>query len=217
MKKLFGTLSVQKKLAITAVLLGILSLFAGNPYETASATVNNKELSMIVEKQVDHVSVDELAGWIIQGKADYRLIDLNDEKQFGEYHIPTAENVSITDLTNTDLLRNEKIVLYSEGGIHSAQAWMLLKTRDYKAVYMLSGGLDEWKESILFPALKEGYSRQDSLDFEKKKQISYYFGGVPHSGTKETGLKTNISLPKIEMPAGNIPVKTTKKKKKEGC
>jgi len=217
MKKLFNNFNTSKKLGLTALVLGIIALFAGSPYNTANATINNKELAIIVEKQVDHVNVDDLADWIIQGKSDYRLIDLNEPAKFEEYHIPTAENLSITDLPDADLMRNEKIILYSDGGIHSAQAWMLLKAKGYKAVYMLLGGLEEWKESILFPALPEEYSKQDSVLFEKKKEISLHFGGVPQSGTKGTEVKQNVSLPKIQMPSGNVPAGGTKKKKKEGC
>ena len=51
--------------------------------------------------------------------------------------------------------RQEKLVLYSEGGIHSAQAWMLLKAQGYQAVYMLTGGLEEWKDQVLFPVLAD--------------------------------------------------------------
>ena len=77
--------------------------------------------------------LEDLADSIIKGKTDYRLIDLNKENVFSEYHIPTAENFPITSLAESGLQRNEKIILYSEGGIHSAQAWMLMKSREYKA------------------------------------------------------------------------------------
>ena len=47
----------------------------------------------------------------------------------------------------------EKVVLYSEGGIHSAQAWFLLKARGATNAYFLLGGLDAWKSDVLFPSL----------------------------------------------------------------
>ena len=60
------------------------------------------------------------------GRSDYRLIDLRGERDYSAYHIPTAENVTLTALPESALLANEKIVLYSDGGIHASQAWMLL-------------------------------------------------------------------------------------------
>jgi 3-mercaptopyruvate sulfurtransferase SseA len=217
MKNILSGLNGPKKLALAALVLGVLALFAGNPYETATAEVNTKELALIVENGADHVKVDELADWIIKGRSDYRLIDLNQESLFNEYHIPTAENIQITALTNAGLLRNEKIILYSDGGIHSAQAWMLLKTKDYKSVYMLFGGLEEWKDKILFPTLSSTASKQDSLSFNKIAEVSKFFGGSPQTGIADTEVSSAKQLPKLQSPVGNTPAGVTKKKKKEGC
>ena len=88
---------------------------------------------------------------LIQGKSDFRIIDIRSDKEYQEYHIPGAENIPMATLEKANLMRNQKIIIYSEGGIHSAQAWMLLRAKDYKGVYILFGGLEEWNEKILFP------------------------------------------------------------------
>jgi rhodanese-related sulfurtransferase len=217
MKKLFSNLTLQKKLGLTALALGIIAVFAGNPADSAVAKINTKELALIVHNEVDHINSETLAKWIIEGRADYRLIDLNDEKSFNEYHIPTAENIQITELPGSELLRNEKIILYSDGGIHSAQAWMLLKAKQFRSVYMLFGGLEEWKEKILFPSLPDNASLQDSIHFNKIAEISKFFGGQPQTESAAAETKIEKQLPKLQSPAGNLPVTVTKKKKKEGC
>ncbi|MBL7995213.1 rhodanese-like domain-containing protein, partial [bacterium] len=132
MKKIWSDLSLNYRLASIALLLGFIGLFAGSPYHGSRTTINSKELGLIVDNEVDHVKVEELADWIIQGKADFRLLDLRSEKEFNEYRIPLSENVKTSSLEKYPLLRNEKIILYSDGGIHSAQAWFLLKARGYK-------------------------------------------------------------------------------------
>ncbi|MBX2991066.1 MAG: rhodanese-like domain-containing protein [Bacteroidetes bacterium] len=218
MKAIFSHLSFNQKLAIVAGVLGFLAIFAGSPYTSNTATMNVKELALLVEKEVDHVTVDELADWIIQGKADYRLMDLRNEKEFNEYHIPTAENIPVGSLIDAGLTRNEKIILYSEGGIHSAQAWFLLKAKQYKAVYMLRDGLAEWKDRILFPSLAENASAEEKAAFEKRKAVSMFFGGSPQTGTGRAQATPQLAMPKLEMPAGSAaPAGTAKKKKKEGC
>ena len=217
MKNIFSSLNGPKKLGLLALALGIIALFADNPYETAKAEISTKELALIVENEADHIKVTELADWIIKGRSDYLLIDLNKENVFNEYHIPTAENIQITSLIESGLLRNEKIILYSDGGIHSAQAWMLLKAKNYKSVYMLLGGLEEWKDRILFPSLSNTASRQDSLNFLQIAEISKFFGGSPQTGIAEKELSGAKLLPKLQAPAGSTPAGVTKKKKKEGC
>ena len=72
---------------------------------------------------------------------------------YAAYHIPTAENVTVAALPEFPFLRTEKIVLYSDGGIHAAQAWMLMQAQGYRAVYTVLGGLEGWKDDVLYPAL----------------------------------------------------------------
>jgi len=216
MKNIFSKLSMNKKLALFAFALGLIAVFAGNPYRGNSVTMDMKELALIVDKTVDHVAVEELADWIIQGKSDFKLLDLRTEKEFNEYHIPNAELVLLAELNEYSLLRNEKIILYSEGGIHSAQAWMLLKAKGYKGVYMLFGGMEEWMDKILFPKIPKDATPEQLAAFEKIKEVSKFFGGQPQaSGTEEVSEKK--SMPKPEMPTGASTPTAGKKKKKEGC
>lgn len=217
MLKRFLEFSVSKKLGVAALILGLFAVVAGSPYDNSIAKIDTKELSILVEKELDHVNVELLADWIIKGKADYRLIDIRSEKEFSDYNIPTSENIPMSQLNNSGLMRNEKIILYSEGGIHSAQAWFLLKAKDYKNVYMLRGGLEEWKDQILFPAIT---GIDDSLKpgkTAKIREVSKFFGGVPQSESAEgTTIKTQMKMPTLSAPVQS-PVSSIKKKKKEGC
>lgn len=218
MKQILKPVSVNQKLAVGALALGFLAIFAGNPYKGNTATLNTKDLAVMVEKEVDHVTVDELAHWVIQGKVDYRLVDLRTPKEFAAYHIPTAENIPIASLLDGGLMRNDKIILYSDGGIHSAQAWFLLKAVQYNAVYMLRDGLNEWKDRILFPALADNATDAEKAAFEKQKQVSLFFGGSPRTGIPDAESSPQIALPKLDMPAAAVaPAGVVKKKKKEGC
>ncbi|HEX6863514.1 MAG TPA: rhodanese-like domain-containing protein [Thermoanaerobaculia bacterium] len=213
--------SLQSKLALAAFVLGALAVL-GDPTGGGAVTLHPQELAALVQKEVDHVSVQELAGWIVQGKSDYRLIDLRDAGAYAAYHIPTAENLAITELPGDTLSRNEKIVLYSEGGIHSAQAWFLLKAQGFEGVYILRGGLDEWNDRILYPTLPAGATSGQQAAFEKDRQLSAFFGGTPRIGTQAaaaTALPVPVApAPKVQAPAGpKAPGAAPKKKKKEGC
>jgi hypothetical protein len=201
--------------ALLLIILGIVGLFAGDPYHRSTATVDTRELAAIVERQVDHVTAAELADWIIQGRTDFRLIDLRTEEEYASYHIPQAERVPITALMDYGLQRNEKIVLYSEGGIHSAQAWMLLKAQGYRGVYMLLGGLDAWTDEVLFPGLPADASAQERAAFERAVQVSRFFGGTPREGAQERSVTS--AMPPPPPPQAVTPSTAKPKKRKEGC
>ena len=207
--------TLHHRLAALALVLGAVAVF-GDPGGGPIVILDTRELAVIVESEVDHVTADELADWILKGRADYRLIDLRDAGPYAEYHIPTAENVPITDLSDYPLFRNEKIVLYSGGGIHSAQAWFLLRARGYSGVYILLGGLASWQEDVLFPALPAPDDPESRASFARIAEVSRYFGGTPQTGEPAAGEAPARVLPKVEMPA-NAPVVVRKKKHKEGC
>lgn len=219
MKTLFNNWTLNRTLAIVAGVLGFFALFAGNPYPGATATINTKELAVLIQREADHVTVEELADWIIQGRSDYRLLDLRSEAEFQQYHIPTAVNVPLAALIDYPIARNENIILYSDGGIHAAQAWLLLKARKYRGAYVLKGGLEEWTEKILFPRIAENASPEERAAFEKRKEVSKFFGGSPQTGAAAEKASPQLAMPKLDMPAapGGTPAGAPKKKKKEGC
>jgi len=211
-------LTLNQKLGVLALALGAVALFA-QPQRGPFVKLDARELALVVEKEVDHVKAPELAAWIIEGRSDYRLLDLRTAQEYATYHIPSAENVQLSGLADYPLQRNEKIVLYSEGGIHSAQAWMLLRAQGYAAVYMVLGGLEAWKDEVLFPSLPADAGPQALAQFEKTAQVAKFFGGEARLGGDAAAPAAGAELPKLAAPPPSpgpaAPV--AKKKKKEGC
>ena len=211
--------TLNRRLAVLAVVLGTLALFA-QPHRGPFVKLDSRELALVVEKEVDHVTATELASWIVEGRADYRLIDLRTAQEFSTYHVPTAENVPLSALADYPLTRNERIVLYSAGGIHSAQAWMLLRAQGYEAVYMLLGGLDAWKDEVLFPTPPANADPAARAGFERAVHVARFFGGEPRGVGEAATTATPLDLPKLTTPPpmpGPATPSAAKKKKKEGC
>jgi rhodanese-related sulfurtransferase len=210
-------LTLNQKLAGAALALGALALFS-TPQRGPVVTLDTRELARIVEQEVDHVTPSELAGWIVQGRSDYRLVDLRAEADYAAYHIPTAENVTVAALPEFPLLHTEKIVLYSDGGIHAAQAWMLMQAQGFRSVYTVLGGLDAWKDEVLYPALPAQASALERARFERAAAVARFFGGEPRA-EGGTAVPASVELPKLAAPApsGAATPVAPRKKKKEGC
>jgi hypothetical protein len=220
MKCVFEKLTIAQRLAIVAILLGFIAFVIGNPTDKNKITVNAKELSLSAIQLKDRINTMTLADWLIKEQSDFTLVDLRSEKEFNEYNIPTSVNIPIEELLNSDLMRNQKIIVYGNDDITSAQAWFILKSANYKAVYILNGGLNAWKNEILFPKLDANANEEQKAEFEKVKQVSLHFGGTPQivSGTTTTSVVQQsqpASTPKIQAPVGVS--KPAGKKKKEGC
>lgn len=221
----FDRLSGNQKLALLAVALGLGALVIGAP-RSGTVTIHERELAAMVEGEVDHVTPDELADWIVAGRQDFRLIDLRSEAEYAEYHIPRAERMAITDLADANLARNEKIVLYSAEGIHSAQAWFLLEAKKFPAVYILLGGLKQWTEEVVYPeSPPESASPGERIAFARTAERARFFGGTPRAanagvdaGAMALAPAANTpALSKVTPPVAPKLPGTAAKKKKEGC
>jgi rhodanese-related sulfurtransferase len=210
------TLTINQKLAAGALALGALALFA-RPFPGGIVTLDARELAAIVQAEVDHVTAPELADWIVQARPDFRLIDLRDENAYAEYHIPGAERVPITALDEAGITRTETVVIYSDGGIHAAQAWFLLKARGYRGVYTLRGGFEAWQDEVLFPELAASPTPFQAKQNARREALAKHFGGQALSaGAASEGPRR--PLPTVAAPAGPLaPQGGAKKKKKEGC
>ena len=218
--RFLGKLSLNQKLGALALALGALAVFA-NVTPGHTVTLDAKELLTGVERQEDHVTPAELAAWIVEGRTDYRLVDVRDEKAFAEYHIPTAENVPLATVTDGSLGRTEKIVLYGDGGIHAAQAWMVLKGKGYTRVYTLLEGLDAWKDEVLFPVMPQSPTPEQQARFERSAQVAKFFGGQPRAaaapGSEPVALPTQAAMPQVAPPTLPAGAGGGPKKKREGC
>jgi rhodanese-related sulfurtransferase len=207
-------LGVNQGLAAGAALLGAVAVL-GNPEPGGVVTVDTQELAAIVQGDLDQVTVGELASWIVEQRTDYRLIDVRAADDYAEYHIPTAEHVAIGGLVDHPLYRNEKILLYADDDVRAAQAWFLLRAQGFPGVYMVKGGLEAWKDEVLFPALPADATAEEQAAFEQARAVSAFFGGTPRTGV--TGeAAPEIPLPKVDMPATNV-VQPKRKRQKEGC
>ena len=215
MKKFISGLCTPKKLALFALVLGVIAVFAGSPYMGSEVKVNTKDLALSTVKNSDKIQPLELADWIVKGKADYTLVDLRMEDQYNQYFIPTAINIPLAQLSESELLRNQKIILYADDDVNAAQAWFILKSKNFKAAYLLDGGLKKWNDDVLFPKLAVNALKEEIAQFETIKKISKYFGGSAQTDSTEVSeTKVNLRTPQVTTQPN---VTKPKKKKREGC
>ncbi len=232
MKSLFSRLTTNQRLAGLAFVLGLVAV-AARPYAGDTVRLDASELAASLERGQDVVSAVGLADWLVQGRPDLRVIDVRDERSYAEYHIPTAENVRVSALAGTDFGRTDALVLYSDTGSEAAAAWVLLKARGYAGARIIRGGLDEWKNEVLFPRLPQDPTGGDVARNAKLSMLCAHFGGHPRSSSAdETGASNALGTPSgaaatptaAEMPKPSAPkldaaASPAKKpaKKREGC
>ncbi|HTE39554.1 MAG TPA: rhodanese-like domain-containing protein [Steroidobacteraceae bacterium] len=190
-------MSLAKRLGASAFALGLAAPFAGSPYLSARGHIDVDYLARIIAQGEDHIEPRHLAHWIRDRTPRLRVIDVRRPDEFAEYAIPTAENIPLDRLPRASFASDETIVLYSEGGAHGAQAWMMLRAMGHSRVYFISGGLVDWYHDIMRPTLAPNATDEQRVAFENAADLSRYFGGVPQLATTDGDVELRVAGGKI--------------------
>ncbi len=210
-------LSLNQRLALLALVLGVVAI-AATPTLGRRATIDAREMSLVMQKGADRVDARTLAGWIIASRADIRVIDIREPAAFAAGpRIPTAENIPVGALADAGLGRDERIVLVSDDEARAAQAWFLLRADGFRGPVIVRGGLRAWQEDVLYP-------RVDALGARERAQaeaVSAHFGGAPRTGADAGVIAASAAAAASLAAAPPLPVPGAKKpapaKKREGC
>jgi rhodanese-related sulfurtransferase len=125
------------------------------------------------------VSAIELARWIRARRSGLRVVDVRTASEFRIFHIPGAEHIALEALADTRFGPDETIVLYSEVGIHGAQAWVFLRALGHRRVFFLRGGLHEWLDDVMSPTIASDAPPEALAAFAEIAELSRWFGGTP--------------------------------------
>lgn len=168
--------------AAEAVALTLAVAFAGVEGRHSVAAPRLASLAQSIEREEDHVDALELAEWIKEGRAGLRVLDLRDDVDTGTYMIPGAQLASLGALPSLDVAPDDFLVLYSDGGAHAAQGWVLLRMRGLRNVRVLKDGMAAWEDEILAPVLPPGDDPVTRERVARVRALSLWFGGQPRAG-----------------------------------
>ncbi|MFC1748840.1 rhodanese-like domain-containing protein [Pseudomonadota bacterium] len=82
---------------------------------------------------------------------DALMLDVRDEKDFGEGHVVNAKNIPLGllegRLSELDEHKSKPVIVYCRTGQNSARASTVLKKQGFTSIYKLSGGLMAWQDA----------------------------------------------------------------------
>jgi thiosulfate/3-mercaptopyruvate sulfurtransferase len=119
----------------------------------AVSAVDEKALLERVEQAQDHIEPEELADRMMAREPDLVVVDVRPPAEFNAFHIRGALNVPLAQLGEALQPHKNKglIVLYSNGMTHPAQARDSLQRQGFGNVYLLTDGLQGFRDRCLKP------------------------------------------------------------------
>ncbi len=142
-----------------ALLLGAAALFAV-PAPDATVAAGSpagagaeQALLAAVDAAEDHVEPEELADRLLAGDTGLLVVDVRPPDEYAAFHIRGASNIVLPDLPAALAAHREtsRIVLYSNGMTHPAQARDALHRIGHRNVFILTDGLDGFVRRCLKP------------------------------------------------------------------
>jgi len=162
-----------------SVALALAATFALADGRVALPATRAGAIATEIEREADHIDPIELAEAIKAGEPGLRIIDLREGLDTSAYMIPGARAVSLGALDTLRTDPGERLVLYSDGGAHAAQAWVLLRVRGIRNALVLKDGMAAWEDEVLSPVVPSVPDDSAKARFARAKELSRWFGGFP--------------------------------------
>jgi len=168
-----------KKILIATLLAVSVAVIA------ACGQSNKSEVSLVdvaqaAARQDDRASVEELANWIVEGRGDFKLIDVRSPEDFESGSIGDAENIPIAQIASQDVLQrlptDRMVIVYSNGSENAAKAMVLLRMSGIDA-HVMTGGYNAWHARILNPDIPADEVDGENLQVTEQRALSCYFVG----------------------------------------
>ncbi len=169
---------MNKILKATLFSLAVASVAACGPSNESEVSLIN--IAQAAARHDDRESVEDLANWLIEGRGDFKLIDVRTSEDFENGSIGDAENIPIAQIVTQDVLSrlptDRMVIVYSNGSENAAKATVLLRLSGIDA-HLLTGGYNAWHERILNPDISAEELDGESLQVSAQRAFSCYFVG----------------------------------------
>jgi len=183
---------VKKSIKATLLSLSVASIAACGP--SNKPEVSFADVAQAAARHDDRVSVEDVAGWLIEGRGDFSLIDIRRAEDFESGNIGEAENIPITQLVAEDVLlslpRDRMVIVYSNGSEHAAKAVVLLRLNGIDA-HLMAGGYNAWHQRILNPDISAEELDGESLRVSEQRAYSCYFVGERSDAAQSRGSRSS--------------------------
>lgn len=184
--------------ALVTLAVGLLAIQSGSA-DGGSPAQSPSEAAILaqVEAAEDHIEPENLADRLMRGESGLLLVDIRPAAEFAAFNIRGAVNIEMAALPTAlaPHMNSGLIVLYSNGMTHPAQARDALARMGYANVYLLTEGLDGFRERVLKPASL----RVEPLDAGQTTRINawrnFFMGKGDIKKVEEPVLQLSLSLP----------------------
>lgn len=204
----------QKMLGFSTLFLLALILSFAPVDKMVVPVFTEEELVHQLNNRSNYIDADQLAHMIIDKEPGFQVLDIRSQEDFEKYHIPGALSIPLNklfDKSSKDFILPYKMkILVSNGNTKAGQAWVLMRSKGYKDVFVLHGGMNYWVDTFNSPEKPDATAANDEFFVYQFRKAA-----GPVMMGNETAIENNDV--DISKPKPVIRRRTAKKKLDEGC
>ena len=165
--------------------------------DTPSAAASSVALLESIESGDDHIEPEDLADRLMRGATDIVVVDVRTPAEYAAFHIRGAINVPLPELPAAleEHKNRGRIVLYSNGMTHPAEARDVLWQLGYRNAYLLTDGLKGFVERCLKPVSlrDEPVSATEAAKIDAWRR--FFLGAVSSGAAKAPTATSSQAVP----------------------
>ena len=173
-------MNTREKFSVALLCIGLI--IALLPLSaTISFKITPKKLMSELLDGKTYFSVDQVARFLVSEDSSVQIIDLRSQEEYKYMNIPGSINVPYHELLNNDPGRflnkgNVKNIFYSNGDFDSNYALAIAEGLNYKNIYVMKGGLNEWFKTVMNSNFKgEKISARENALYETRLRARKMF------------------------------------------
>lgn len=173
-------MNTREKYSIGLICLGAILALLPLTSNNSFIVKPQKLLSEVLDKKI-YVSVDQVARFVVSEDSTVQIIDLRSPEEFRSANIPGSLNIPYSKFIDNDLnsvLNNQNIksIFYSNGDFDSNYALVIAMGLNYKEIYVMKGGLNEWFSTIMNSTFTgERITARENALFETRSRARMLF------------------------------------------
>lgn len=204
----------SKMLGFAALLLLAVILSFAPVDQMVVQTFTEEELVHQLNNKSNYIQADELAHMIIDKEPGFQVLDIRSKEDFEKYHIPGSFNLPMDELFSAAaaelIVPSQMKILVSNGNTKAGQAWLLMRSKGYKDLFVLQGGMNYWVNVFSNPGKPADIAADDEFfSYQFRKSAGPVMMGT-ESIVQSTESETSAPKPVIRK-------RTSRKKADEGC
>lgn len=163
----FNHKKMYYSLTAIAVVIAISAFALPDRKENLLSKVNDEKF--ITSNEVKQMTTDELAFRIIDDDKNIQIFDLRAKKDFDSLSLPKSNNYTLENLFEKDAnkllsLKNKKNIFIADDELTARKGAVLAMKLGFTDIYILKGGMEQFKKDILYFTMPETANTQSEKD-----------------------------------------------------